>query len=138
MAPATATTPTPTREQVLEASIASQQEELDRLQRQNAMRHRLKQASDRLKSVRAIAAAARQSVAALDTQVQQAFDALVVAVESGHAQNGTLFQLTAAGQRGAEIAATNLKNIVAARFTAKVQLQAHELKLAELEAVERG
>src|ERR1022692_1621845 len=97
----TSTATAPTRRQVLEASIASQQEELERLQRQEAMSTRLKRASDALKQIRQVTTAAKETVASLDAQVAQAFDALVVAVETGHAQNGAFFQLTAVGERGA-------------------------------------
>ena len=122
------------RTEVLRQQIADSEAELQKLQQDAAMTGRKKFATDQLNSIRNIVKQQKVAIAELDAQVLSHLDALVVAVESGHEQNGHFFQLTAAGQRGADAASVALKNIVTARFHAKAQLLSSEARLVEQEA----
>lgn len=123
----------PTRKEVLEASIQSQQQELEQIQRDEATNTRAKFAQQSLTTIRGIVASSRESVSHLDASVVAAFTNLESAVAAAHEQGDQFYAMTASGSRAADVAANNLKNLVAARFVARRQLAAHEAKLAEQE-----
>ena len=122
------------RAELLEASIAAQQQELAELQSTNQMNFRMKSAANALHNFRKNVSDQREGVIRFEEQITSAVATLKASCESAHVQANGLLLLSEGGKRAMDAASNTLLQLVLAQFRAQYQLTQSEARLQTMEA----